>query len=334
MIMNENRKFGLFILVGLLSFLALFLYLINFLTSDEPFGFAVFAQSFLISFPYLVLLAWIDYKLVIFINRSRWLVKHLVLRIISEGIALSILATAFVALGNLPFYYHNFWEYIQSNNYLESVIAAILINVFSVTVIEFFVQNKRNEMLQQENSKMQYRQLKSQINPHFLFNSLNVLISLINRDSQRATDYTKKLSDVYRYVLSHDLEDTVLVGDEIKFIRNYVEILQIRFGEGLKVNFNISDYGMQQRIPPMALQVLVENAVKHNTITSLDPLTISISSDNENLSVSNNIIPRMRVEEGMGIGLENLKKKYYLISDKTVSVERNNSEFIVRLPLL
>lgn len=334
MVKSKNKKYGVLIMMGLFSFLALFLYLINILTSEGPFQFAVFAESYAISFPYMILLAWVDYKLVVFINHSNWLARHLLIRIVFESITLSLLATAFVALGNWVFYYHNFYDYLVSKNFCESMIGGILINIFTVTVIEFFVQNKRNEKLQQENAQMQYRQLKSQINPHFLFNSLNVLVSLINKDSERAINYTKKLSDVYRYVLTHDLEDIVSVGKELDFIRNYIEILQIRFGDGLVFVFDVNENDIKRCIPPMALQVLVENAVKHNALSSSNPLTINISSDNQNLIVSNNIIPRMRVEKNMGIGLENLMKKYYIVASKTVTVENNKKEFTVKLPLL
>jgi len=214
------------------------------------------------------------------------------------------------------------------------VVTSILFNVFAVTVIEFFVQNRKKQMLQQENARMQYQQLKSQINPHFLFNSLNVLVSLINKDSERATNYTKMLSDVYRYVLTHDLEDTVSVHSELEFIQNYIEILQIRFGDGLNFTFDVRQSDMQREIPPMTLQVLVENAVKHNALTASNSLTIHISSDSRNLIVSNNIIPRMRIENSMGIGLENIKEKYGLIAGKTVSIIKTDQEFTVKLPLL
>lgn len=332
---KENHKYWILILSGLLSFLALFLYLIEILTAKQPFTFIAFAKSIAISFPFMILIAWVDYKLVSFINNSNWFPRHLIIRIVFEGVAISVLAALFVIFGNIPFRQENsIWEYLASMRYGEAVVASILLNVFVVTVIEFFIQNRKNQELQQINSKMQYQQLKSQINPHFLFNSLHVLVSLINRDSERATDYTKKLSDVYRYVLTHDLEDTVSVGDELEFIRNYTEILQIRFGDGLKFVSDIKESDTHRRVPPMSLQVLVENAVKHNAITQSEPLTIHITSESRNLIVTNNIIPRFKVEDSMGIGLENLKEKYHIIAGKTVLVEQNDKAFTVKLPLL
>lgn len=332
---DTNRKYWVLILLGLLSFLALFLYLIELLTAKQTFTSVAFIKSVTISFPFMALIAWVDYKLVSFINDAQWFSRHLMLRIAFEGACISLLAALFVILGNIPFRQEEgVWEYLMSMRYGEVVVTSILFNVFAVTVIEFFVQSRKKQLLQQENARMQYRQLKSQINPHFLFNSLNVLVSLINKDSERATNYTKMLSDVYRYVLTHDLEDTVSVHSELEFIQNYIEILQIRFGDGLNFTFDVRQSDMQREIPPMTLQVLVENAVKHNALTASNSLTIHISSDSRNLIVSNNIIPRMRIENSMGIGLENIKEKYGLIAGKTVSIIKTDQEFTVKLPLL
>lgn len=332
---NTNRKYWLLILVGLLSFLVLLLYLKEIITEKQPSTSTEFIKNIAISFPFMVLLSLVDYRFVSFINNSIWLSKHLIIRILFESFSISLFAALFVIVGNFPFFQNlSVWDYLASMHYGDSVVAAILLNVFAVTVIEFFIQNRKNQELQQINSKMQYQQLKSQINPHFLFNSLNVLVSLINKDSERAKNYTKKLSEVYGYVLTHDLEDTVLVGEELEFIDSYVKILQIRFGEGLKFVSKINELDKRRRIPLMSLQVLIENAVKHNSITQNNPLTIHLSSDNKSLIVSNNIIPRFQIEESRGIGLENLKGKYHFISDKTIIVEQTDKEFTVKLPLL
>lgn len=332
---DGNRKYWILILFALLSFLSLFLYLIEVLSTDKEFASADYAKSIAISFSFMVILTWVDYKLVLKINNSSFLSKHLITRIFIEGVALSALAAIFVIIGNTPFQnVGTVWDYILSANYKESVVASILLNLFTIAVIEFFVQSERARKLQNDNVKMQYQQLKSQINPHFLFNSLNVLVSLINRDADKATDYTKKLSDIYRYVLSYDLQETISVKEELDFIKNYTEILKIRFGDGLNVAYDLRDEDLNKKIPPMALQVLVENAVKHNAVAPSNPLLINMYSDNKNIIVSNNIIPRMRVTSSLGIGLNNLREKYMLISDKAVSVDRRYHEFIVRLPLL
>lgn len=191
-----------------------------------------------------------------------------------------------------------------------------------------------NRNLQKENAILQYRQLKSQINPHFLFNSLNVLISTINKDQEAAVKYTKKLSAVYRYVLTQDLQDTVTVMEEMHFINNYIDILRSRFNKGLEVKINITSEDMLRSIPPMSLQLLVENAVKHNSLLPDDPLVINISTNHSSLIVSNNLKPRMSHPGESGIGLKNLSKKYKLIAGTDISVLKENNTFTVKLPLL
>lgn len=330
-----TRKYGIILLTGLLSFLTLLLYLIEILTAKKPLSSDAFLKSIAISIPFMVLITLIDYKIVVFINNNKWFSKHLSIRIIVEIFAISMLAALFVIIGNIPFYVEeNIWKYLISLNYLEGVVASILLNIFAVTMIEFVIQNQKNQSLKEENIRMQYLQLKDQINPHFLFNSLNILVSLINKNTEHAINYTKKLSEVYRYVLSYDLVDTVTLEEEINFIYNYIEILKIRFGEGLKTSIDINEADRNKKIPPMTLQVLVENSVKHNALNIREPLCIEIISNGSYVRVSNNIVPRIRVEKGMGIGLKNLKKKYHYISDKEITIEKDNKMFNVKIPLL
>lgn len=234
--------------VGLLSFLTMLVYLTGILTSKENFSSIDLGVNVLRSFPFLIGIAYVDYLLVKYINNTQWLCENLFFRILFESVALSVLAILFLFIGSIPFKYSsNLAEYINMMFYGEAITPVIMMNIFTITMIEFFVQSQQGkqreielERLQTDNLKMQYQQLKGQINPHFLFNSLNVLVSLINKDPRRATEYTKKLSEVYRYVLTHDRQDTIKVEDEIAFIRNYVDILHIRFGKGLQVEIDVS----------------------------------------------------------------------------------------------
>lgn len=339
---NTARSQWILIGIGLLSFLTMITYLIDVLTSQENPTIADLLINVLRSFPFVVGIAYVDYQLVKYIYRTRWLCNHFMARILFEFVALSVLAVVFVLIGSLPFKFNsNLSEYMHSMLYLEGIMPAILMNVFTITIIEFFVQNRQSkereiefERLQTDHLKMQYQQLKGQINPHFLFNSLNAMVSLINKDPHRATIYTKKLSEVYRYVLTHDLEDTVKVSDEIEFIRNYIAILEIRFEKGLQVEVDMCRQDAQRKISPMALQVLVENAVKHNVVSTSKPLHVVISSDAEYLTVSNNISPRSRVEMSTGIGLKNLSGKCRIITGRDIVIENTDLQFIVKIPLL
>lgn len=337
---NKNRKYWSLILIGSISFLALIIFLIqitivgtSLTTKDFPWH--SFLRSILLSFPFLIGVIYVDYKIVQFTNNNKWLSSHLGGRIVFELTFIILLALLFITLGNIPYYYNSSLQlFFNELLYNGTVIAAILLNIFIVVAIEFFTQYRKNLILQEENSKMQYKQLKSQINPHFLFNSLSVLTSLINKDAERATDYTKKLSDVYRYVLTHDREDIISVDEELMFIRNYMEILQIRFGEGLQMQYDVNPADFKKAIPPMALQVLVENAVKHNALSPSHQLHIRIKSDGMHIIVSNNIIPRLRVESSTGIGLDNLRAKYHIIASENIRIEQSENEFTVKLPLL
>lgn len=334
---NRDKRYWILILIALLLFLSIFVYFmdINSSTLDGKFILSKYIKNVSISYLFLILIAWIDYKFISKINNSLYLSRNLLTRIAIEGSVLSILAAFLVIVGNIPFQnVGSIWEYILSTKYKEALIASILLNFFTITVIEFFIHAERTRKLQNDITKMQYQQLKSQINPHFLFNSLNVLVSLINKDTDKATDYTKKLSIIYRYVLTYDLQETVFVEEELDFIKNYIDILKIRFGDGLTVSYNIKDKDLKREIPPMTLQVLVENAVKHNAITTSSPLLIQIYSDNNNIIISNNIIPRMRIASSFGIGLKNIKEKYEILSNRTIDIVGNEHEFTVRLPLL
>lgn len=340
MLHNTNRKYWILIVIGSISFLALIIFLIQItlvgssLTS-MGFSWRSFLRSILFSCPFLGGVIYVDYKIVQFVNNSIWMSSHLLSRVVLELILIIVLALIFIIIGKLPFYdIFNLCLFFNGLFYDGSVIAAILLNIFIVVVVEFFTQYRKSLILQEENGKMQYRQLKSQINPHFLFNSLSSLTSLINRDAERATDYTKKLSDVYRYVLTHDTEDMIVVEDEMTFIRTYMEILQIRFGEGLQMSYDIRPADLRKQVPPMALQVLVENAVKHNALSPSNHLHIGIASDGKFIVVTNNIIPRLRVEKSTGIGLDNLQAKYQIIASENIWIEKSEEEFTVKLPLL
>lgn len=321
-----------FIGASAISFLILMLYLIEIL-SDSSFELWAFIKSFIISIPFMVLLIFLDYKLVSFFNRAPIFTNRLYLRIILELLSIIVLAALLVIIGNIPFY-GTISNYIMSENFIKSIVASTLINTFTILILEYISQLKKNQMLIQENLQIQYNELKNQINPHFLFNSLNILTSLINKDSQAAVRYTKKLSDVYRYVLTSNVNNVIPVEDEIKFITNYIEILKIRYGNGFNVAISINPTDLQKSIIPMASQIVVENAVKHNIISEQKPLLINISSDGKHIIVSNTINPRISVEPSTGIGIPNLEKKYRLISDKPIEIEKSPEYFTIKLPLL
>lgn len=187
--------------------------------------------------------------------------------------------------------------------------------------------------LQKENMKARYDSLKSQVNPHFLFNSLNALTNLIYEDQDKAAKFVKQLSEVYRYVLDTQGKELVPLEDEVKFLRSYLFLQQIRFGDKLKIDLQIDASNAQ--VAPLVLQMLVENAIKHNIISNEQPLNIKIYRDNENIVVENNIQHKnVLPEESKGIGLENIKRRYNFLSNRQIEIINDNLAFTVKLPVL
>ena len=226
----------------------------------------------------------------------------------------------------------------QSADYLKSTIVLLLGNTVIVLVLELFFYNQRQTeakehiaIIEKERVEYLYATLKSQINPHFLFNSLNVLSSLIYEDHGKANIYTKKLSNIYRYVLSTNAVESVLIKDEVSFLESYIYLLSIRFEDSLSVTIK-GDINRKKYIIPVSLQLLMENAIKHNIISNAEPLNVSIDINEEFIEVANNLQPRINVEAD-GYGLSNLKKQYTM-HNKSIDIRKTNTHFIVRLPYL
>jgi hypothetical protein len=189
--------------------------------------------------------------------------------------------------------------------------------------------------LQRERMMFEYEHLKSQVNPHFLFNSLNTLASLIEEDKEVASQYTTHLSDLYRNMLSFRNKDLVLLSEEWHILENYIYIQQSRFGDAMKLVVNIPEHVMKtKQIVPLALQLLVENALKHNVVSMSKPLTITIEATEEMITIRNTYNPKISKEKGEGLGLSNVQRRYSLLTEKRVHYRLSEKEFIVNLPLL
>jgi hypothetical protein len=220
------------------------------------------------------------------------------------------------------------------------IFAVILLILFDVVFVarNFFINWKASilelENLKQEKLKADYRLLQDQLNPHFLFNSLNVLISEIVYDQKGAVEFTRKLSQVYRYVLQSKNHDLVQVKDELEFAKSFIYLHKVRVGEALKVEIDICEEEINKSIPPMTLQILIENAIKHNKLTEELPLEIKIKSTGEgNLRVINTLRPKTVVDSTKS-GLSNIRCRYQLLGKNEVEIETTKQEFIVTVPLL
>jgi len=200
-----------------------------------------------------------------------------------------------------------------------------------------FFKNWKKATIQQEELKrahlaLQYQSLKDQVRPHFLFNSLSSLASLINTDQDKATQFVHRLSDVYRYVLEQRENELVPLKEDLKFMEDYVFLQKIRFGNNLQID-NVLELDLNRLVIPLSLQMLVENAIKHNEVSSERPLVITIRSTiRGHVIVENNLQRKEISEPGLGSGLENLRKQLAYFTKDPLLVEEDAQKFIVRMP--
>jgi len=189
--------------------------------------------------------------------------------------------------------------------------------------------------LQQERMTFEYEHLKSQVNPHFLFNTLNTLTNLIEEDPARAVSYTEQLADLYRNMLLHRDKDLIPLREEWHILEAYLYIQQSRFGNALQVHLHLPEALLDtRRIVPMSLQMLVENAIKHNVVSMSAPLVITIFAEAHHILITNPVRPKMSKEKGAGLGLENICRRYELMTDRKMTYGIIDHIYTVTLPLL
>ncbi|NOZ35926.1 MAG: hypothetical protein GXO80_11585 [Chlorobi bacterium] len=255
------------------------------------------------------------------------------------GVLLSLIYSSIVIISadfmlSVIFQGATFATYTISVKFVVLLLVITFLITFTFYGIGFFEELKkaivREEELKRNILELEYATLKNQVNPHFLFNSLNVLTSLVS-ENKDAVKYIKTLAEVYRYLLEHKDKQIVDLQTELKFVEAYLYLHQIRFGTNLKVNITVSEYNYS--IVPLSLQMLTENAIKHNIISEEQPLQIDISISDGYIIVKNNLQIKKTNEDSLQIGLENIKKRYSYLTDKEVIVEKNSKSFIVKLPL-
>ncbi len=192
-----------------------------------------------------------------------------------------------------------------------------------------------NEKLKNENLQSQYDVLINQINPHFFFNSLTSLAMLVReRKNEDALTYIDRISDTFRYIIQNGRNGITTLQEELKFLDAYKYLFEIRYAGKLFFDIDIDDKYRSWKLPFLSLQPLIENAVKHNAITSSVPLHISISTGKESLTISNRIAPKISNEKSTGIGLKNIASRYKLLTNKDISISNDGRTFAVKLPLI
>jgi LytS/YehU family sensor histidine kinase len=235
--------------------------------------------------------------------------------------------------------YHT--EIANSDELISSNAAAIFCTIMIIAIYEsiYFMNELRKsveekEMLKRERLKAQLDALRTQVNPHFLFNNLNTLSSIIPENPQQAVDFVQQLSKVYRHILEVKDEQSILLKDELDVMKAYAFLLKTRFGHNLDISINVPDEKLQKKIVPLSLQILMENAIKHNIVSADKPLKIDVFAENGRLVISNNLQKKNQVTESTGIGLENIRNRYKLLGNGQVEVIENENNFTLSIPLI
>jgi sensor histidine kinase YesM len=258
---------------------------------------------------------------------------------------LSLLGYGIIVSITVPYTIDRFlWGMTGREVFYDVMAKAFITIVLDLIVMYFYYSTylanhwiksiEKNEELKRENLLAKYEALKNQVNPHFLFNSLNTLSGLVEQKPELATDFIKKLSDIYRYVLEQNDKELVSINDEIKFVEDYIFLSRMRFGKGLIFKSRLTK-NQNFRVAPLGIQMLVENAIKHNIISDDMQLKIEMEIEDGFVIVRNNLQKKKTISSGIEpLGLETLKKRYAYLSGASVQVIESDSKFIVKLPII
>ena len=230
-------------------------------------------------------------------------------------------------------FFDRLFPFIYVSNLVFNAVAVL------VTDLIFYYRwsNRRAVAVEAEKrarANYQYQLLKSETNPHFLFNCLNVLQYLIHEDADRASDYAGKLAGVYRYFLKLEKSTVVMLEEELEFVGKYCDLMRERFGAAFVTDIDIPREYNEARIIPCALQMMIENAVKHNVVNSENQLRITVRADSRFITVSNNLNPKQQAGDANGMGLRNISRQYEMLFSRSVEAGKAGSEFVVRIPLI
>jgi two-component system, LytTR family, sensor kinase len=268
-------------------------------------------------------------------ERTIW---GIVLLIISF-LVITILVTLMLCLPKLRTFS---WDDLVASRQLEAVfVVAAMLNILVMGISDVVLYYRKShkkaldaEIIKKNKANFQYEQLKQQMNPHFLFNSLNVLDYLVHKDTDRASDFIRKLAGVYRYLLSKETETVVTLVEERTFVNMYVDLLIERFSEGLQVEMDLEGQSLKSYVVPCSIQLLVENATKHNVISPETPLHIRIDLKNDFVRVVNNLQPKKLKDDSSKVGLRYIEGQYLAIFGKAITVRKTANNFEVWLPLI
>ncbi len=265
----------------------------------------------------------------------RPLVKSLFLAVFV--VALSLVVTLVVQM-QLPFSYDDTFSWREFTQLLSITLLVEVVFYSAIFIFDYAYAARmllRAERDKTHQAQFRYMSLKQQLNPHFLFNSLNILDCLVcEQQTEQASAYIHKLAGIYRYMLQNENELTVKLKEEMAFVEMYVDLLTVRFGEGFRVETDIPDEAMRRGVVPCSVQLLIENAIKHNAVGVGEPLLIRITADGDALTVSNTLRPKVGGVSSTRVGLNYIRQQYLDLSNRAVGVCATDAEYRVTLPLI
>ena len=297
--------------------------------------------EFSITYVNLLLVTIVVFELVKWLNRLvPWSIKTAILRTAIDIVLFSIITIGWIILENLIIvYFKTGAMHIETRRILYFIALGTINNLFLIPLIEFMVlmnlqyqTELDSKQLQHENTKFKYEILKNQINPHFLFNSLGVLNSLIAESPKKSKMYLNSFSNVLRHVLDFREYNSIALEDEARFLQDYIFLLKIRFENTFEAKLDLPSRFAQKLILPMVLQLLIENVIKHNKMSESQPIVVNIQATEEGIEVWNNIRLKSSIAS-WGIGLENIKMRYASLGQDVV-VENDGSIFRINVPYI
>jgi sensor histidine kinase YesM len=263
----------------------------------------------------------------------RLLQFYLTVLAISLLVFVTVYTLNFILGGSDFSYYFVGLKEIEMKGFISAVLIGFSLGALFFFYVQWTESLQREQKLAQEKLIFQYQTLKNQVNPHFLFNSLNTLSSLVRENPDLSEEFIQKLAHIYRYILNEKEKELVPLSGELNFVNDYFYLRKIRDEEKIELKIEISN-GEEMEVLPVSLQLLVENALKHNAATRSNPLVIIIHNEGlDKLVVRNNLQKKTRLEESSGIGLKNLNERSRLILNKEIEVYNTVDEFIVKLPV-
>jgi two-component system LytT family sensor kinase len=298
----------------------------------------VAVYTFVLGLPYIKMVEYIEWRLEQKVPWLKYPARRLLLTLVIEILLIAILLiiTNFIIV--IIIQDRNISDlFRETSRAIIYATAFIVGGIIIMSTINFFRSWRQSaineEILKREKLLMEYEALKNQVNPHFFFNSLTALISLVDSDTEKARHFIQQFSGVYRYMLEHHQQQTVDLETEKKFLESIIFLYKIRMGHDLQVDMELD--GRKDRfVVPMALQMLFENAIKHNSADQDNPLYIEIRQEDDFILVRNSLNPKTTVSGSGRLGLRNIQSQYRFLSDREVTINKTESHFEVKIPLL